>query len=87
MPPNYAYHRRVLLYKGKAKAKDLIDLDKEAWNGLAITLGYGVGSWYLTQGDEATAQKIFDKILEGSVWNAWAYVATDREQALKAAAP
>lgn len=87
VPPQYAYYRRVMLYKGQGDPKELVDVDKDSWNGLDITLGYGVANWYLTQGDEATAQKIFDKILEAGVWNAWAYVATDREQAAKSNTP
>ncbi|MEM1434908.1 MAG: tetratricopeptide repeat protein [Pseudomonadota bacterium] len=85
--PGYAYFRRVQLYQGLADPTELIDLSKPGldWNGLDITLGYGVANWYALQGDSATAQKIFDKILKGGVWNAWAYVATDREQARRGA--
>lgn len=79
---NYPYYQRVMLYKGLRNPNDIIDLDKpgEEWNGLDMTNGYGVGNWYKWQGDEETAQLIYDNILKTPFWGAWAYVVTDREQ-------
>ena len=80
--PNYSYYQRVMLYKGLRNPEDLLDLDKPGaeWDGREITTGYGVANWYKAQGDEDTAQLIFDNILMTPYWSSWAYVATDREQ-------
>ena len=80
--PNYSYYQRVMLYKGLRNPEDLLDLDKPGaeWDGREITTGYGVANWYKAQGDEDTAQLIFDNILMTPYWSSWAYVVTDREQ-------
>ncbi|MFT7553095.1 MAG: tetratricopeptide (TPR) repeat protein, partial [Rhodothermales bacterium] len=44
---NHAYHRRILMYKGAMEPDDLLG------DGAALemaTQGYGVGNWYLLQG-------------------------------------
>ena len=78
----YSYYQRVMLYKGLSKPEDLLDLAKPGaeWDGREITTGYGVANWYGQQGDEKTAQLIYDNILQTPFWSAWAYVVTDREQ-------
>ena len=80
--PEYSYYKRVMLYKGLVEAADILDMDKPAgdWTGGDITTGYGVANWHKFNGDEETAQAIYDKILQSPYWSAWAYVVTDREQ-------
>jgi len=80
---NHPYFHRVMVYKGVEKPVELLDFDKpaEAWTGRDITLGYGIANWYKFNGDEDTAEQIYEKILETPFWNSWAYVVTDKEQA------
>lgn len=44
-----------------------------------MTYDYAVGNWYKMKGDNATALKMYQGILESPYWNAWDYVVTDRE--------
>lgn len=77
----HPYFKRVMVYQGEIEPSEVLDVDKPAseWSGFDITAGYGIGNWYRFNGDEETANRIHQKILETPYWNAWAYVVTDRE--------
>ena len=45
------------------------------------TQGYGVGNWYLYNGDEDRALEIFERIIEGTSWAAFGYIAAEAEVA------
>ena len=42
---------------------------------------YGLGNWYLCQGDEMKAKNIFESILESDGWNSFGYIASEAELA------
>lgn len=75
------YYKRVMLYKGVMAPEDILDIHKpaEEWTGADMTTGYGVGNWYLFNGDAETAEMIHMKVLQSPFWNAWAYVAADKD--------
>lgn len=76
---NQAYARRVQLYRGEVEPGDILDLDKPEWTGGDITTAYGVANWYAFNGDDATARRIYERIVDTPFWSAWAYVAAERE--------
>lgn len=76
---NQAYARRVQLYRGEVEPGDILDLDKPEWTGGDITTAYGVANWYTFNGDDATARRIYERIVDTPFWSAWAYVAAERE--------
>ncbi len=45
------------------------------------TQGYGVGNWYLVNGDVAAATEIFERIVAGTSWAAFGYIAAEAELA------
>ncbi len=81
---NDAYHRRLLMYKGEVDPADLLDLravdDPDVALNIA-TQGYGVGNWYLYNGDEERAREVFERIIEGTSWAAFGYIAAEAEVA------
>ncbi len=79
--PNHPYFKRVMLYKGAVKPDDVLDGDKppNEWTARDITTGYGVASWLSFEGNSETADPIYRTILQSPYWNAWAFVATERE--------
>ncbi len=81
---NDAYHQRLLMYKGEVDPDDLLDLravdDPDVALNIA-TQGYGVGNWYLYNGNETRALEIFERILEGTSWAAFGYIAAEAEVA------
>jgi tetratricopeptide (TPR) repeat protein len=75
---NDAYHRRLLLYRGELDPESLLAVDTDDAVQLA-TYGYGVGNWYLMQGDTARADQVFRRILAGRNWAAFGYIAAEAE--------
>ncbi len=81
---NDSYHRRLLMYKGELAAEDLLDLravdDPDQALNIA-TQGYGVGNWYLTVGEESQAIEVYERILDGTSWAAFGYIAAEADLA------
>lgn len=74
-----AYHTRMELYSGTRQADEL----REAILGDPIqlaTLGYGLGHWYLYNGDVEKAEAIFDEVLGAGARYAFAYLAVQSER-------
>ena len=75
---NGSYHRRLLMYKGLGKPEAL--LDPANADGLTLaTQGYGVGNWYLVNGDVKRAREIFEKVIAGPNWSAFGYIAAEAD--------
>lgn len=45
------------------------------------TVAYGVGNWYLYNGNPAKAQEYFKRIVQGHVWMTWGYIGAENEVA------
>ncbi|HYH47385.1 MAG TPA: tetratricopeptide repeat protein [Thermoanaerobaculia bacterium] len=75
---NQAYHRLLLLARGEVSAADLLaakassDLDP-------ASLGYGVGAWYLVQGQREEALRTFLQVVETGPWSAFGVIAAEAE--------
>lgn len=73
---NHSYLRRLLLYKGEASPAALLQVEEEADQALALaTQGYGVGNWYLYEGQPDSARHVFRQVLETGFWPAFGYLA------------
>jgi tetratricopeptide (TPR) repeat protein len=75
---NHAYHRRLLMYKGEIAPDSLLNLNDANDLDLA-TQGYGVGNWLLYQGEIEKAKAVFKKVLEGTYWAAFGYIAAEAD--------
>jgi tetratricopeptide (TPR) repeat protein len=73
---NDSYHKRLLMYKGALKPEQLLDT-ANADDLTIATQGYGVGNWYLVEGDRAKAREIFEKVVQGRQWAAFGYIAAE----------
>ncbi|MEQ9423435.1 MAG: tetratricopeptide repeat protein [Cyclobacteriaceae bacterium] len=77
---NDAYHKRILMYKGDIDPTELIDLRRTNDPGVSLkiaTQGYGVANWYLYNGEVNKARQLFEKIVEGTSWTAFGYIAAE----------
>jgi tetratricopeptide (TPR) repeat protein len=77
---NGSYHRRLLMYKGELPAEELLNPE----DGDALTLatqGYGVGNWYLYNGQPERAREIFQRVVDMEFWAAFGYIAAEAELA------
>lgn len=73
---NDSYHKRLLMYKGVLTPEQL--LDAAAADDLTVaTQGYGVGNWYLAEGNRAKAKAIFERVIQGRQWAAFGYIAAE----------
>lgn len=80
---NDAYHRRLLMYKGRLQPGDLMPADAQDAVQLA-TYGYGLANWYLVNGERQQAMTLFRRILEGRNWAAFGFIAAEAEMAAAA---
>jgi tetratricopeptide (TPR) repeat protein len=75
---NTAYHQRLLMYKGLRTPESILNLNT-ADDVQIATQGYGVGNWYLVNGDKQKATEIFDKVLAGRAWAAFGLIAAEAD--------
>ena len=77
---NAAYYHRLLMYKGLRKPEEVLSNDET--DGVQIaTQGYGVGNFYLVNGDAARAKAIFRRVVGGTQWAAFGFIAAEADLA------
>lgn len=74
---NYAYHQRLLMYKGVYDAEALLKKAESTNESINPTLGYGIGNWYLYNGNIEKARAIFQRIILNPNWDAFGYIAAE----------
>ncbi len=86
---NDSYYARLKMYKGWLKPEDVLQVDTAAadYNLSLATQGYGVGNWYLYQGDSVRAREVFKKVLSGKEFAAFGFIAAEAEIARTSALP
>jgi len=75
---NGAYHARLLMYKGLRTPESVLNLNTADDIQIA-TQGYGVGNWYLVNGDKAKAKEIYDRVVAGKAWAAFGFIAAEAD--------
>jgi tetratricopeptide (TPR) repeat protein len=80
---NDAYFKRMLMYKGELKPEDLMDGDDGSDDQKLqyVTQGYGLGNFYLSNGDTTKAKTIFQNVISTGYWSAFGYIASEMELA------
>ncbi|HLF20439.1 MAG TPA: hypothetical protein VI704_06590, partial [Bacteroidota bacterium] len=73
---NTAYHKRLLMYRGEVPTDSLLN-SKDASDLDIATQGYGVGNWYFYNGQKEKAKEIFQRVLDGTYWAAFGYIAAE----------
>jgi tetratricopeptide (TPR) repeat protein len=74
---NDAYHRRLLMYKGLVPPDALLADEGDPLQ--LATQGYGVGNWYLYNGDATRAREVFERVLAIGNWPAFGHIAAEAE--------
>ena len=64
------------MYKGLVSANALLDLENASDLDIA-TLGYGLGNWYLYNGNGSKACEVFERVTNGPYWPAFGFVASE----------
>ncbi len=73
------YYDRLKMYKGEYAPEDLLRAGGDPVT--AATLAYGVGNWYLYNGRKEEAKALFERILTGSNWMPFGFIAAEAELA------
>lgn len=74
---NADYYKLLSVYKGKLKPEDLLSQDVNSLSN--ATIGYGVGNWFLYNGQRTQAEKLFRQITAGNQWSSFGYIAAEAE--------
>lgn len=77
-PDEDFYLKRIRMYKGQASPEDLLADASVSAIGLT-TQGYGVGNWYLTEGNTERAKQIFADVVANGVKFGFAYMAAEAD--------
>lgn len=80
---NDSYYRRLQMYQGKLQPEDLLTVNEQAedYDLSLATQGYGVGNWYLYNGDTTKAKEIFEKVVAGKSFASFGFIAAEAELA------
>lgn len=79
---NDSYYKRCLMYQGKLSPDSVLQVseaDPEQSSLSLATQGYGVGNWYLYNGDSAKAKAIFEQVVAGEHFGAFGFIAAEAE--------
>jgi tetratricopeptide (TPR) repeat protein len=80
---NDSYYRRLKMYKGLMKPEELLVVDstQDDYDLSMATQGYGVGNWYLYNGDTTQAVATFNKVVDGKLFAAFGFIAAEADLA------
>ncbi|HEY2805115.1 MAG TPA: tetratricopeptide repeat protein [Gemmatimonadales bacterium] len=73
-----AYARRIRLYRGEIGPEQLIT-SADTEDIQVATLAYGLGNWYLVQGDTTKARAAFERSIASGGWPAFGFIASEAE--------
>jgi tetratricopeptide (TPR) repeat protein len=74
---NHSYWNRLLMYKGRKTAEELLSPRDD---GVELaTYGYGVGNWYLYNGQKQKAVEVFQRVVAGETWPAFGFIAAEAD--------
>lgn len=71
------YLNRLLVYKNQYKPERVLIYAENDDKSLTPILAYGIGSWYLINGNIDKSTQIFERILLNKAWNSLAYIAAE----------
>jgi tetratricopeptide (TPR) repeat protein len=79
---NDSYLKRLMLYKGQLPVDSVLNVNanNEDVNLALATQGYGVGNWYLYNGDTTQSIEIFDRVLAGKHYSAFGFIAAEADR-------
>ena len=79
---NTDYYKMIRVYKGQLKAADVLaEISKNTDSLSNASIGYGLGNWFLYNGQRTEAEKIFRQITSGNQWASFGYIAAESELA------
>lgn len=78
LPVNNAYRQRLRLYRGEISPEQVIG-PADTSDVAVATLSYGIGNWYLVNGDAARAKSWFERAVASGGWPAFGFIVAEAE--------
>jgi tetratricopeptide (TPR) repeat protein len=78
LPTTVAYRQRLRLYRGEIKPDEVFTANDTS-DVAKATLSYGIGNWYLLNGDTARARSWFERAIESGGWPAFGFIAAEAD--------
>ena len=78
LPANNAYTRRLQLYRGQI-GPDAVFTPADTGDVQVATLSFGLGNWYLIQGDTAKAKEWFRRSVASGGWPGFGFILSEIE--------
>ncbi len=80
---NEGYFERLLMYSGYVDPDSLLRVSRRDGSSSlsAATVGYGVGNYWLSEGDTTQGQQILEDVIDGQYWAAFGYIAAEADLA------
>ncbi len=77
---NDSYYKLIKLYQGKIKAESLAkEIGSDTNNLNNASMGYGLGNYYLINGQKEKATEIFKQITSGNQWSSFGFITAEAE--------
>ena len=77
---NRSYHRLLLIYRGQLDAPSVLREARGDRSSVDFaTIGYGVGSWYLADGQRRRALGLYREVRRTSSWAAFGHIAAEAD--------
>jgi len=78
LPVTNAYARRLQLYRGEI-GPDAVFTPADTADIQVATLSYGIGNWFLVQGDTTRAKTWFERSIKSGGWPAFGFIMSEVE--------
>lgn len=78
LPTTNAYAQRLRLYRGLS-SPDSVITPADTGDVAVATLSYGIGNWYLVQGDTTRARSWFERSVRSGGWPAFGFIMSEIE--------
>lgn len=76
--PEYAYVKRLRMYRGQVKPEALITTTDTA-DVQQATLNFGLGNYYIVKGDTAHAKQAFERAVRSGGWPGFGFIVSEAE--------
>jgi hypothetical protein len=74
---NVAYHKLLLMFSGDIAPEELVAQDANTTDGATIL--YGIGAWYYVKGQPEKAYPLWQRVMDGSQWASFGFIAAEAE--------
>jgi tetratricopeptide (TPR) repeat protein len=78
---NDAYYQLCMFYKGELALNELLGEGEYGSSTMNDAMLFGLGNWFLYNGDRETAMEFFSRIFDGGTWASFGYIAAESKMA------